>query len=60
MSRGGLLTVGEAAELVGVDPRRIYELIDAGQLPAKHLKGHGIRLARDDVDAYTTRRGGIA
>lgn len=31
MSDGGLLTVGEAAELVGVDPRRIYELIDAGQ-----------------------------
>jgi excisionase family DNA binding protein len=56
MSSGGLLTVGEVAELVGVDPRRIYELIDAGQLPAKRLKDHGIRLAPDDVDVYTTRR----
>ena len=51
-----LLAVGEVAELVGVDPRRIYELIDAGRLPAMRLKGRGIRLARDDVDAYTTRR----
>jgi excisionase family DNA binding protein len=39
MSSGGLLTVGEVAELVGVDPRRIYELIDAGQLPAKGMRG---------------------
>lgn len=56
MSDGGLLTVGEVAELVGVDPRRIYEMIDAGQLPAKHVNGHGIRLAQEDVDAYRTRR----
>lgn len=56
MSDGGLLKVGEVAELLGVGPRRIYELIDAGQLPARHLKGHGIRLARDNIDAYTTCR----
>lgn len=47
-----LLRVGEAAEILGVDARRVYEAIDAGELPARHVEGHGIRLARADVEAY--------
>ena len=49
---GDLLRVGEAADLLGVDARRVYEAIDAGRLPARHLEGHGIRISRADVEAY--------
>lgn len=48
----GLLRVGEAAEVLGVDPRQVYEAIDAGVLVARHVEGHGIRLAMEDVDLY--------
>lgn len=49
---GRLLRVGEAAEILGVDARQVYEALDARDLPARHIEGHGIRLARDDVEAY--------
>lgn len=53
MSSGDdLVRVGEAAEILGVDARRVYEAIDSGELPARHLEGHGIRLVRADVEAY--------
>jgi excisionase family DNA binding protein len=51
-SHGRLLRVGEAAELGGVDARQVYEAIDAGVLAARHVEGHGVRLAREDVDAF--------
>lgn len=47
-----LVRVGDAAELLGVDAVRVYEAIDAGELPAVRVDGHGIRIARSDVDSY--------
>jgi excisionase family DNA binding protein len=53
MTGGGhLLRVGEAAEILGVDARQVYEAIDAGDLPASHVQGRGIRLRPEDVEDY--------
>ncbi len=41
----------EAVARLGIPPRELYRLIDAGELPAyKH--GRDIRLRQADVDAY--------
>lgn len=40
-----LVRAGDAAAQLGVDPREVYRLIDAGELP-------GYRLARDRWHAY--------
>ena len=50
-----LLRVGEAAEILGVDGRRVYEAIDAGDLPACHVQGRGIRLRLEDVEEVRRR-----
>jgi excisionase family DNA binding protein len=50
---GAELDVGEAAELLGVRPREVYELIDGGQLAAYKV-GKRIRLRSVDVEAYRT------
>lgn len=47
-----LVRVGEAASMLGIDARRVYEAIDSGDLAARHVEGRGIRLDRADVDAY--------
>lgn len=47
-----LLQVGEAAPILGIDPRQVYEAVEAGDLPAQRLAGHGIRVVRSDVEAY--------
>jgi len=47
-----LLRVGEAAEVLGIDARQVYEAIDAGELPAFHVQGRGIRLRLEDVEDY--------
>lgn len=45
------LNTREAAGRLGVAPRELYRLVDAGDLPAyKH--GRDIRLRQADVDAY--------
>jgi len=45
------ITPREAIARLGVSPRELYRLVDAGELPAyKH--GRDIRLRADDVDAY--------
>jgi excisionase family DNA binding protein len=44
--------VGEAAEVLGIGARQVYEAIDAGALPASHVQGRGIRLRFDDVEDY--------
>lgn len=38
-----LLRVGEAAEILDVDARQVYEAIDAGDLPASHVQGRASR-----------------
>jgi excisionase family DNA binding protein len=52
-TEGELVRVGEAAAILGIDPRQVYEAIEAGELPARRLEGHGIRVARADVEAYS-------
>ena len=38
--------------VLGVDVRQVYEAIDAGDLPASHVQGRGIRLRPEDVEDY--------
>ena len=45
------LTTREAIARLGVAPRDLYRLVDAGALPA-YRHGRDIRLRADDVDAY--------
>lgn len=52
-TEGELVRVGEAAAILGVDPRQVYEAIEAGELPARRVEGHGIRVARADVESYS-------
>lgn len=46
----------EAAERLGVVPRTLYRMIDAGQIPAYKM-GRVLRLKESDLDAFleTTR-----
>jgi excisionase family DNA binding protein len=53
---GRLLRIGEAAEMLGIDARQVYEAIDTGDLSARHVEGHGIRLVRVDIEAYVAAR----
>ena len=48
------LTTREAAKRLGVAHRRLYELIDVGELPA-YREADDLRLSASDVDAYLTR-----
>jgi excisionase family DNA binding protein len=51
---GEYLSVGQAADLLGVAPVTIRRKIEAGQLAATQLGGPGsaIRIARADLDAW--------
>ncbi|MCA1706268.1 MAG: helix-turn-helix domain-containing protein [Actinobacteria bacterium] len=44
------LGVREAAAALGVPPRRVYELIDEGRLPAIK-RGRELRVQRPDLEA---------
>jgi excisionase family DNA binding protein len=50
------LSTGEAAGRLGVESRRLYELIDGGALPAYRF-GRVIRLRLDDVQRYIDDQG---
>lgn len=45
------LGTAEAARHLGITPRTLYRLIDAGELPAYKF-GRVIRLKQDDIDAF--------
>lgn len=47
----GSVTVREAASALSLSPRRVYELIDEGRLPA-HKSGRDIRVHRADLEAF--------
>ena len=51
-----LLTVQQTAEKLGVSPRTIYDLCDAGRLKCQRIgTGRGtIRIRPTDLDAYTS------
>jgi excisionase family DNA binding protein len=46
-----LLTVRQAAALLTVSPRKVYNLITTGKLPYYRI-GRVIRIAQEDVDDY--------
>ena len=48
------LETREAARQLGVSPRELYDLIDAGELPAYKV-GRNIKLRQADVDAFRRR-----
>ncbi|WP_137656159.1 helix-turn-helix domain-containing protein [Bifidobacterium moukalabense] len=53
----GLLTTGEAAELLGVSARTVARLVDAGRIPARRLSDTGHRMVEyRDVMAYRELR----
>lgn len=54
----GLISVREAANLVGVHPVTIRRRIDAGDIPAFRIGDHPtapLRIARDDLVEYVAR-----
>lgn len=53
-----LLTVGEAAEVLGKKPPTLYEAIQTGHLPSRRVLGR-IALLPADVIAYGERTAGV-
>lgn len=46
-----LITIGQAAEILGCHPQTIRRAIAAGSLPAYRFGPRAIRLRRSDVEA---------
>ena len=51
----GWLTVNQACRRLGITRRRLFRLIDEGELPGYRI-GHWIRLRVADVEAYLQER----
>ena len=51
-----LLTVAEVAAILRLDESSVYALAASGELPRYKVgpKNGGVRIAREDVDAYLT------
>jgi len=52
---GATVNITEAAEILKVHPNRLYELIDAGDIPAARI-GRAWVMMRDDVLKYVRQR----
>lgn len=46
------MTVNELAEIVGLAPYTVYEMVKRGDAPRARRFGGRIRFARSDVDAW--------
>lgn len=46
------MTVSELAEIVGLAPYTVYEMVKRGDAPRARRFGRQIRFARTDVDAW--------
>ena len=51
------LTVAQAAELLGISPRRVQQLIKAGRLPARQFAGAYV-INKKDVSLVANRKPG--
>jgi excisionase family DNA binding protein len=52
------LSIGDAAEYLGVTTRTIQQMVADGRLRAYRLGPRVVRLRRDDIDAALTPYGG--
>lgn len=50
----GLLTAREAAEILTISPRHLWDLTKRGVLPAIKI-GRSVRYARADIDAFIAK-----
>jgi excisionase family DNA binding protein len=50
----GLLTAREAAKILTISPRHLWDLTDRGELPAIKI-GRSVRYARADIDAFIAK-----
>jgi excisionase family DNA binding protein len=50
-----LLTYPEAATLLGVSPRTVWNLTNAGELPVVRLARRVVRIDRRDIEALIER-----
>jgi excisionase family DNA binding protein len=48
------ITLGEAADLLGLSPRQVNDLVDTGQLPAR-INSSVVRISLADVEIYRVR-----
>jgi excisionase family DNA binding protein len=53
------VTLGEAADLLGLSPRQVDVLIDTGQLPAR-ITSTTVRISLAEVEIYRARAASAA
>jgi excisionase family DNA binding protein len=53
------ITLGEAAEALGLTPRQVNDLVDTGQLPAR-ITSAAVRISLADVEIYRARTASAA
>jgi len=51
-----LITVGDAASLLGISTKRIYQLIETGRLETLKLGPRTTRITRASLDAFLAER----
>jgi hypothetical protein len=51
------VTLSEAAELLGMTPRRVNNLVEAGEIPAR-TNFSVIRISLGDIEVYRRRQSG--
>jgi excisionase family DNA binding protein len=49
---GTWLRVSQVAKKLQIYRNRAYELVGSGELPAKRISRHGIRVREEDVEAW--------
>jgi excisionase family DNA binding protein len=53
------ITLGEAADLLGLSPRQVNDLIDTGRLPAR-ITSSTVRISLAEVEIYRARTASAA
>jgi excisionase family DNA binding protein len=48
------ITLGEAADLLGLSPRQVSDLVDTGVLPAR-ITSSAVRISLADLEIYRVR-----
>ena len=56
MNTEARLTAGQVARLLGVSPKRVYQMIDEGKLAPSERTPLGMLFARADIDGLIATR----